>query len=309
MEYKELKIASVFCSAGIGMAGYADSGLTPVYAADKEKEPLEIFDANFRYSDGSSVIHQEDAELLKGAAITEAVKKLTGDGEIHLLEQGPSCHDYTGLNLTGDFGRRTLMLDAIRLIEEVQPKVAVIEEVTKFLLPKNKDVSDEYFARAKKMNYRNAYMEMNTIHYQSNQMRERFIHIFVREDLGKSPVFPEPILGKERRVKDFLDIDHFWSGHFSDKIKTKNHFMCTVTSGSPKWFSKNGKRWTPTTDELMKCMDLVPGRYKLASNQTAQKQAFGNGIPAKLTYHIGKTIIDKILCVEKNAAGVWVPKK
>lgn len=298
----------MFCSAGIGMAGYVDAGFTPVYAADKEKAPLEIFDANFRYSDGSSVIHQEDAEQLHGATIKKAVDALTGGDEIHLLEQGPSCHDYTSLNTVGDFGRRTLMLDALRLISEVQPMVAVIEEVTDFLYEKNRDVSDQYFTLAKQMNYHNAYLEMNTIHYESNQMRERFIHIFVREDLKKDPVFPEPFLGKEKRIKDFLDIDHFFSGHFSDKIKTKNHYMCTVTSGSPKWFAKDGKRREPTTEELMLCMDLDPGKYKLASNPTAQRRAFGNGIPAKLTYHIGRTIIDRILCVEKNDAGLWIPK-
>ncbi|PZF72580.1 DNA cytosine methyltransferase [Taibaiella soli] len=309
MEYPELTVASVFCSGGIGMTGYVDAGFTPVYAADLEKQPLEIFDANFRYSNGASVTHQENAELLIGSAIRQAVRKLTGSDTIHLLEQGPSCHDYTGLQLRGDFGRRTLMLDALRLIEEVQPMVAVIEEVPKFLLPKHKDVSDEYFARLKKMNYRSAYRIMNTVHYESNQSRERYVHIFVHNELGIDPIFPEPILGKEKRVKDFLDVDHFFSGHFSDKIKTKNHFMCTVTSGSPEWFAKGGIKWEPTDDELKLCMDLDPKKYKSASTKTAMKQAVGNGIPAKLTYHIGKTIIDQILRLEQKHDGTWVGKK
>ena len=292
------------------MVGYTDAGFTPAYALDKDPKAAEIFDANHRYKDGSSIVKVEDVYNVKGSDIVAAVKAKTGSEVIHLLEQGPTCFDYTPLKTNGkDGGRRELMLEAIRLIDESQPLTAVIEEVPEFLLAKHKDVSDLYFERVKKMNYRSAYMVVNSIHYQSNQMRERFIHVFVHESLKKEPVFPEPILGKERRVRDFLDIDYFFSGHFSDKIKTKNHFMCTVTTGSPKWFAKSGVRWEPTMEELMLCMDLDPQRYKLASGKGAQIQNFANGIPAKLTYHIGKTLIDKVLCLERDVSGLWIPKK
>jgi site-specific DNA-cytosine methylase len=310
MRYTDLTIASAFSSSGIGMAGYVKAGFVPAYALDFDPKAAAIFDANYRYRDGSSIINVGKVEDVTGADIIAQVKAKTGSEVIHLLEQGPSCHDFTPLNLSSvDFGRRSLMLEALKLIDESQPLIAVIEEVPEFLLPKHRDVSTLYFDYIKKMNYRHAYMVMNSIHYQSNQVRERFIHIFVREDLNKEPVFPQPILGKEKRVKDFLDIDYFYSGHFTDRIKTKNHFMSTVTSGSPKWFWKGDRKWKPTMEELMLCMDLDPQTYKLASTQTAQRQAFGNGIPAMLTYHIGKTLIDKVLCLERDASGIWVPKK
>ena len=309
MEYTDLIIASAFSSAGIGMYGYVDAGFRPTYALDFDKQAAEIFDANYKYKDGSSIINVGKVEDVKGTDIIAQVKAKTGSEVIHLLEQGPSCHDYTPLNRSGvDFGRRPLMLEALKLIEQSQPLMAVVEEVSEFLLPKHRDVSDPYFNWVKKMNYRSAYMVMKSIHHQSNQMRERFIHIFVREDLKKNPVFPDPILGSERRVKDFLDIDYFCSGHFGDKIKTKNHFMCTVTSSSPAWFAKGNRKWKPSMEELMLCMDLDPQKFKLASTKTAQRKAFGNGIPAKLTYHIGRTLIDKVLCVERNNSGIWVPK-
>jgi len=106
-----------------------------------------------------------------------------------------------------------------------------------------------------------------------------------------------------------VDIDYFFSGHFSDKIKTKNHFMCTVTSSSPQWFAKDGRKWAPTIEELMSCMDLNPAQFNLASTRTALKHSFGNGIPAMLTYHIGKTIIEEVLCMERDKNGLWVSKK
>lgn len=290
-------VASAFSSAGIGMQGYKDAGFIPAFALEKNEQAAKIFDANHRYIDGSSVMNVKDVNDISGRDILDFIEQKTGSRVVHLFEQGPSCQDYTKLNTVGtDRGLRELMLKAIKLVGEVEPLTAVIEEVPDFLNQNNKDISDEYFEIAKGMNYYSAYMVVNSIHYQSHQARTRFIHIFVRKDLGIAPVFPTPVLDNPTRVKDFLDIDWFHSGHFSDIMKSKYHFMCTVTSGSPKWFYKGDIKREPTKEELMKCMDLPPN-FKLVANDNVWKLALGNGIPAMLTYHIGKALKENVLDV------------
>jgi len=308
MNQKELIIASACSSAGIGMEGYKRAGFVPAYALEIEAEPAAIFDANHRYSDGSSIMNVKSLYDVTGQEVLAQIKAKTGSDKIHLFELGPSCQDFTKLKTSGvDRGRNQLMLEALRLIDETQPEVAIIEEVPDFLYDKFKEVSEPYFARVNTMGYQSAYMTMNTIHYGSNQSRKRFIHMFVRADRCKSPVFPTPNVIDVKRVKDFLDIDHFFSGHFSDTIKNKNHFMCTVTSGSPTWFAKDGIKYPPTIEELCKCMDL-PSSFKMLGPVAVQKLALGNGIPAALTYQLGRTIIQDILELKRTAKDVWVPR-
>ena len=306
--------ASAFTSAGIVLQGYQKAGFAIGCGLDMDLGAAAILDANYKAPDGSSVTnfgHPDkpvDVTQISGSDIRAFTKKKFGTDDIALFEQGPSCQDFSPINKGGDAGRRGLMIMALSLIEEALPLTAVIEESSLFVADKHSDVREAYFEKVKKMPYRSAYIKrMNSIHYGSNQSRNRFVHIFVREDLEMDPIFPLPLATPPKRVRDFLPIDKFHSGHFCDKIKTKNDFMCTVTSGSPLWFYQDGKKWHPTEEELMLCDDLDPKVFKLVGTAQARKVALGNLMSPALGYEIGKTIREKILGYNRFENGLWMP--
>ncbi len=308
-----LTLNSAFTCAGIGLQGYQRANFTVTGGLDFDIRFSKMADDNYQAPDGSSLInfgHPEipvDVTTVRGSSILAFQKRKFGTDTVHLFEQGPTCDDYSPLNQTADFGRRGMMLESLRLISEVKPLVAVIEESDRFLSAKHKDISEPYFEIVRKMPYRSAYKVMNAINYGSHQIRKRFIHIFVHEVLEKDPVFPEPLKTPPIRVRDFLDIDRFFSGHFTDEIKTRNHFMCATTTGSPQEFEKEGVRGEPTFDELMKCCDLDPETFKLRGTKQAKREALGNLMTPNLAYEIGKTIREKILGYNRFEKGLWIP--
>lgn len=304
---------SAFTCAGIGLQGYERAKFTITGGIDFDTRFSMMASDNYKAPDGSSIInlgHPEipvDVTTVIGSSIRAFQKRKFGTDTVHLFEQGPTCDDYSPLNQTADFGRRDLMLEALRLISEVKPLVAVIEESDRFLSAKHKDISEPYFKIAKKMPYRSAYKVMNAINYGSHQSRKRFIHVFVHEILEKEPIFPAPLSTPPIRVRDFLDIDRFFSGHFTDAIKTRNNFMCATTTGSPQIFEKDGVRREPTFDELMKCCDLDPETFILRGTKQAKKEALGNLMAPNLAYEIGKTIREQILGYNRYENGLWIP--
>ena len=308
-----LTLTSAFTCAGIGLQGYKRAKFTITGGLDFDCRFATMADDNYRAPDGSSVMnfgHPEipvDVTSVRGSSIRAFQKRKFGIDTVHLFEQGPTCDDFSLLNQTADFGRRGMMLESLRLISEVKPLVAVIENSNHFLAAKHKDISERYFEIVKTMPYRSAYRVMNAIHYGSHQMRKRFIHIFVHEMLEKEAVFPEPLKSAPIRVRDFLDIDRFFSGHFTDAIKTRDHFMGATTTGSPKEFEKDGVRREPTMEELMKCCDLDPKTFILKGCKQAKREALGNLMTPNLAYEIGKTIREKILGYNRFENGLWIP--
>lgn len=84
--------------------------------------------------------------------------------------------------------------------------------------------------------------------------------------------------------------------------------MCTVTSGSPVWFSKNGKKYPPSIDDLLLCMDVKKGEYIIPEGVPIQqiKKAIGNGVCVSVGYALAKTIIEQVLRLKPDGNGYFV---
>lgn len=304
--------SSTWTGAGIVLQGYQRAGFTITAGYEFDKRFARISDANYKAPDGSSIINfgrpevPVDVSQLHGKSINIFQNRKFGIPTSHLFEGGPTCDDYTDLNTVGDFGRRDGMLHQLRLIIESQPLVAVIEQSDKFLSKKHEDISKPYFEVVKRMPYRSRYKIMNAINYGGHHWRKRFIHLFVHDVLEKEPIFPEKLTTPPIRVRDFLDIDHFFSGHFVDSIKTRNHFMCAVTSGSPLWFEKERIQRSPTIEELMLCCDLDPAVFIMLGSYLTKRETLGNLMSPNLAYEIGKVIKEKILGYNRFENGLWI---
>ena len=312
-----LACSSTWTGGAVVIEGYKQAGFTLTSGSEYEPKYAVTADANNKAPDGSSVINfgrpdiGVDVSQLHGSSINRFQKRIFGTERSMIFEGGPTCDDYTDLNTVGDFGRRDGMLHQLRLIVESQPLVAVIEQSDKFLSKKHEDISKPYFEVVRRMNYRSCYKVMNAINYGSRHWRKRFIHVFLHECLEKDFVFPEPLKTPPIRVRDLvglgIDIDHFFSGHFVDAIKTRNHFMCAVTSGSPIWFEKNGVQWQPTIRELMILCNLDPDTFIMLGSDQTKRQVLGNLMSPALSYQLGLVIRQQVLGYNTYEKGLWIP--
>lgn len=253
-------------------------------------------------------------EEYDGKVIRALLHKKYGDDVLIIQIGGPPCQDFTKLTKkkrVGTTNRNRLVFEYLRFLEGLAPDIALMEEVPDFNANGTyKELYSMFICGLSQLPYVCATMDMNSLHYGSNQSRERKIFNIVSQKLNKLPEFPDADVTNCKRVKDFLEIDYFFSGHFTDKIKNKFHFMCTVTSGSPSAFWKNNIKRSPSIEELLLCMDVYPGDYIMPDGIPieAQKKAIGNAVCVSLAEALAKCVTEKTLGLVSDGNGNWIKK-
>lgn len=337
---KRIVVVSLFSGQDLWVwALWQKLGLIPAFACEKYKWIAKINEANFRHQDGTPLIKWLEVDKpdltgleprevqdvkdchfcidgryyrprtiqdISGHQIREEIETYYGKDVVIVVVGGPPCPDFSGLNHGGDQGRRELLYEFLRIVDELQPEVAIMEEVKLMLAEKHKDVFDEFKYQLSLLNYRTSLKVMNAINYpEGRQWRERAIIPMVRNDLNKAPVFPKAYPEQAKRAGDLMELDSFFSGHFTDSIKYDYDFIPTVTSGSPLWYRKNGIKKFFTVRDYLYFQGLERDEMIVPEDvpQQWQKTAAGNGVPVNLGYHIGKTILDEVLCMTPAGDG------
>lgn len=126
-------------------------------------------------------------------------------GGIDILHLSPPCQSYS---LSGKRGgaydeRGALMFEAIRLIDEVQPKMFSIENVKGLLSSNNGEDWKNIMLDLKKLNYSISWGIINAREQGTPQNRERVFIVGFRADAGMMPFPPKTSLTK--KLKDVLD--------------------------------------------------------------------------------------------------------
>ena len=97
-------------------------------------------------------------------------------------------------NEDGSLTRSGLFFDALRIIEKVQPKIAIAENVKNLTSKKFKDQFEIVLSSLSKAGYNNYYKILNSCHFGIPQNRERVFIISVRKDIDNGKFeFPEGI--------------------------------------------------------------------------------------------------------------------
>lgn len=178
-----------------------------------------------------AAIHSVTEEMNLGDITKVDAKKLPKD--IDLLTYGFPCQDISiagnqkGLfNADGTQTRSGLFFEALRIIEETQPKVAIAENV--------KNLTSKKFAlqfkivldSLKTAGYNNYWQVLNAKDYGVPQNRERVFIVSIRKDVDTGTFkFPEgfPL---ELRLKDVLEDEVDEKYYLSDKMK---NYLFTVS--------------------------------------------------------------------------------
>ena len=183
----KLAMIDLFCGAGGLSEGLRQSGFCPLVGLDSDPRVLVTYSANHPTSN----ILPADITTVKG----EQLLKLAGTGNIDLLAGGPSCQGFSthGKRLENDT-RNFLFKEFVRLVNEIQPKLFLMENVKGLLAYSNgnfKHLIENAFGR---IGYRVVSSTLCAADYGVPQLRHRVMFIGTRLS-GIDLSFPKPTHG------------------------------------------------------------------------------------------------------------------
>ena len=187
-----LKAISFFAGCGGLCYGVKAAGFEIVATNELIENYKDIYELNFP---NTNFLPNDVQEISK----SDIEKVLMKHKEIDLMVGGPPCQ---GFSLAGKRNvndkRNTLFEYYLKIAEQIQPKIILIENVrllTSMKDPNGSLVSKRILDTFEKMCYKSNFFNVNAKDYGVPQHRERVIFIAVRKDLKKSPLIAETKYG------------------------------------------------------------------------------------------------------------------
>jgi len=180
-------VISTFAGCGGSSLGYKLAGYKELLAVEWDDNAVETFRLNFP---DVPVYHGDIAKLTGSECMKLAgIKK----GELDILDGSPPCQGFStaGKRKFSD-PRNSLFKEYARLLNELQPKVFVMENVTGMVKGCMKQAYLQIIKTLRECGYKAKGQVMNAMYFNVPQSRERVIIIGVREDLGIEPGHPKP---------------------------------------------------------------------------------------------------------------------
>lgn len=174
-----------------------------------------------------------------------------GVGDVDLLLGGPPCFGMTRLSTKTRsvfHDNNLLMLDMLRIANQMQPKVVLIEQVPPIFSAQLRPFFNLFISMIERLgNYEYGYEVLNAANFGCLQSRERAIFMLVRKDLGIQPSFPtgKPIDLSKQSAFASIEAELFKTDDFKKKsrkqrlINGKTSVFKTLTSGKVEIF-RNG---------------------------------------------------------------------
>lgn len=163
-------------------------------------------------------VHSVDESMNLGD-ITK-IDESTVPNDIDLITYGFPCQDISlggkqkGLyNEDGTQTRSGLFFEALRIIEETQPRIAIAENVKNLTSKRHKKQFEIVLNSLENAGYNNYWKVLSSKDYGIPQKRERVFIVSIRKDVDDGKfTFPEP-LPLELRLKDILE-DEVAASHY-----------------------------------------------------------------------------------------------
>lgn len=178
-------VISLFAGCGGSSLGYAMAGYRELLAVEWDDNAVATFRLNFP---GVSVYHGDIAKL----SVQECLD-LAGvqPGALDVLDGSPPCQGFsTAGKRQLDDPRNQLFREFVRLLQGLQPRVFIMENVSGMVKGKMKLVFVECLKELKAAGYTISARLLNAMYFGVPQSRERMIFVGVRADLGVAPSHP-----------------------------------------------------------------------------------------------------------------------
>lgn len=311
-------VISTFAGCGGSSLGYQMAGFQELLAIEWEDNAAKTLQANFP----GLLVWQRDIGGVTAAEIMTACGLAVG--ELDVFDGSPPCQ---GFSLSGkrevSDDRNSLYKDYLRLVQELQPKTIVMENVAGMVVGKMKGMFKEIFTSIEQSGYRVSCRRMNAMYHGVPQARERLIFIGVRADLEKAPTHPKPKTAPMPVCKAIADLEMDTAEAFAAVpkyirpylLKMREGETASKYSGGTKYYS-HARNWaikpsrtimkTPVlyhykesrlhTKEELKRLASFPDDFVLIGNLVDAYNRIGNSVPPKLMEAIAENIKADILC-------------
>ena len=234
---------------------------------------------------------------LTGKTILDAIGIERGD--LDMLDGSPPCQGFSlaGNKRSVSDKRNDLTMEFARMVEEVSPRVFLMENVPGMAMGTMKGRFLEVLTRLNK-GYEVTSAMLDASYYGVPQARRRIIFIGVRRDLGIRPSFPRPgrrtNMADEPILRDILAVN---TGQFSKRWKDFTNPSPTMTSKQNLYcLGKDNKKRKITISEA-KALCSFPQDFKLTGSYSRQWAELGNAVMPRfmqrLARHIREEILDK----------------
>lgn len=181
-------VISTFAGCGGSSLGYRLAGFRELLAVEWDDNAVATFKMNFP----DVPVYHGDIARLTGAECMNLAGGIK-PGELDVLDGSPPCQGFsTAGKRKFDDPRNSLFREFARLIQELQPRVFVMENVTGMVKGCMKQAYLAIVATLRACGYRVKGEVLNAMYYNVPQSRERVIIIGVRNDLNIEPSHPKP---------------------------------------------------------------------------------------------------------------------
>ena len=242
-------------------------------------------------------------------------------GRIDLLAGGVPCPPFSvaGKQLGAD-DERDLFPQMLRLVEEINPKVVMIENVRGFLSKQFDDYRHSIITRLNRLGYNVHLRLLNASDYGVPQLRPRAIIIGVRTDIFDMFIFPQPqpMLTKDvgHTLYDLMVVNG-WKGATQWRERA-NKIAPTLVGGSKKhggpdlgptrareaWAemgidgrgvgneapAENFEGMPRLTTRMMARLQGFPDEWQFGSRKTTACRMIGNAFPPPVAKEVGLKI-------------------
>lgn len=263
---KPFSVVTTFAGCGGSSKGYELAGAKVRLAVEWDDNAVATYRVNFP---DTPVYHGDIAKL----SVREALR-LSGlkPGELDVLDGSPPCQGFStsGKRSFRD-GRNQLFREYVRLLQELQPKVFVMENVSGMVKGTMKLIFADILAELKTAGYKVKARLLNAMYFGVPQSRERVIFIGVRNDLNIEPTHPvgtqKPVSVREA-IGDLSNkqdprIDHIWIDESPSGRNTKTYAIALRAKQGQKYAGQQRRyHWNKPTGTITKAssekMDIGP---------------------------------------------------
>lgn len=185
-EAYEPTVVSTFAGCGGSSMGYGLAGCKVRLAVEWDDHAARTYRDNFP----DTPLHQGDITAL---SVEEAMDLAgVGVGELDVLDGSPPCQGFsTSGSRKLDDPRNTLFREYARLLEGLQPRAFVMENVSGMVKGKMRVVFAQVLRTLQECGYRVSARLLDARWFGVPQARQRVIFIGVREDLDIEPSHPK----------------------------------------------------------------------------------------------------------------------
>lgn len=278
---KQLFMIDLFCGAGGVSEGSIQAGFTPIFSSDissdVEKTYVNRHNQLGLIQNIDTYFLREDIRNLNGNTIFSCINNLKykenfQKGDIPLVFGGPSCQGFSliGKRDKNDL-RNTLFKEYIRIISEIMPKYAIMENVVGFMsftFNQFEGLDGEIYPNGsiapfilkkefEKIGYNTLTPKiLNAMDYGVPQNRKRAIFIAYRKD-QKEPTYPKPFHSKILTLNDGIS-------DLNGDLNLSTYQLNSINGRTPSFkTNKPIKSNIQKNQELPNHNDLIKERFSL----------------------------------------------